>query len=215
VRQHLAGDVAALVVKRLADPLRALRDRLGLIVDQIERHVAHASGPSPYPWRSLQVLRQDLASTYVEVTQLARRLDDLDRALGDAPPDWCDLGRAVDHGLALAADHLGPGIELLFDLGPPAWARGATGTIALVVAQLVAHCARSAREVAGSSLSVRVSLDGAWAVVLVADNGGGSESASALGELVKNIVAPWGASCDAASEPGQGSSFELRLIVRP
>ena len=215
-RRQLAGDVAAEVARRLADPLRALRDRLGLLIDQIERHVATSTGPTPYPWRSLQVLRQDLASTYLEATQLARRLDELDRALDDDPPAWFDLSAAVDLGLRLASDHLSPDVELLVDLGSHApSARGTPGTLALVVAQLVAHSARSAREVPGSSLSVRVVADGAWSLVLVADNGGGSEPATALGELVRAIVTPWGASVDAASEAGQGSSFELRLIAGP
>jgi signal transduction histidine kinase len=214
VRQKLATDVAAQITRKLADPLRALRDRLGVIVDQIERHVATSTGPAPYPWRSLQVLRQDLASTYVEVTQLARRIDELDRALGDAPADWFELASAVDHGLSLASDHFTPGTELLFDLGQGG-ARGAPGTFALVIAQLVAHCARSASEVAASTLTVRVVQDGAWQVVLIADNGGGSENAEPLGELVRNIVLPWGATLDAASAAGQGSSFELRLVAKP
>ncbi len=214
-RRQFAGDVAAEVTRQLADPLRALRDRLGVVLDQLERHVATSTGPTPYPWRSLQVLRQDLASAYLDATQLARRLDELDRALDDTAPDWFDLSAAVDHGLRLASTHLGPGIELLFDLGNAPIARGTPGTLALVVAQLVAHGARSAREVPGSSLSVRVIGDGAWSLVLVADNGGGSESAAALGELVRAIVVPWGASVEAASEAGQGSSFELRLIARP
>ncbi len=214
-RQKLAGDVAAEITRQLADPLRSLRDRLGTVLDQLERHVATSTGPTPYPWRSLQVLRQDLASTYLEATQLARRLDELDHALEDAAPDWFDLSAAVDLGLRLASNHLGPGIELLFDLGHAPVARGTPGTLALVVAQLVAHGARSAREVPGSSLTVRVIDDGAWSAVLVADNGGGSEPAATLGELVRAIVAPWGASVDAASEPGQGSTFELRLIARP
>lgn len=214
-RRQLAGEVAAAVSRQLADPLRALRDRLGLIVDQIERHVAHATGPAPYPWRALQVLRQDLAASYLEATQLARRLDELDRALDDEPPAWFDLSAAVDLGLRLASDHLVPEIELLFDLGHAPFVRGTPGALALVIAQLVAHGARSAREVGRSTLSVRVAGDGAWAVVLVADNGGGSEPAAPLGDLVRSILTPWGASIDAASEPGQGCSFELRLIARP
>ena len=55
----LAGEVAVEVAHQLAEPVRALRDRLGLVVDHLERHVANSTGPSPYPWRSLQALRQD------------------------------------------------------------------------------------------------------------------------------------------------------------
>lgn len=209
------GDVAIEIAKQLADPVRALRDRLGLVVDHLERHVAMSTGPTPYPWRSLQALRQDLAAAYLEVTQLARRLDELDHALGDAPPGWFDLPPAVDLGLRLAGHHLGPGIELLFDLGNIPQARGAPGPLALVVAQLVAACAESARAVPGSTLSVRVAQDGAWGLVSVADNGGGNPRANALGEVASAIVAPWGGTVDATTADGQGCTFELRFMTMP
>ncbi|HUJ60547.1 MAG TPA: hypothetical protein VLX92_18730 [Kofleriaceae bacterium] len=211
----MAGEVAAGIARQLAEPIRALRDRLGLVVDHLERHVATSTGPTPYPWRSLQALRQDLAAAYLEATQLARRLEELDRAMHDDAPSWFDLAAAVDLGLRLAAHHLGPGIELLFDLGNVAPARGTPGTLALLVAELVASCAASARAAPGSTLSVRVLGDEGWGIVLIADNGNGVERAAELGELARAVVAPWGGSADAASAAGQGCAFELRLVTRP
>jgi signal transduction histidine kinase len=213
-RTDVGGEVAIEVTRQIAEPIRTLRDRLGLVVDHLERHVAHSTGPTPYPWRSLQSLRQDLAAAYLEVTQLARRVDELDRALHDDPPHFFDLAAAVDLGLRLAGHHLGPGIELLFDLGNVSPARGTPGTLALLVAQLVATCARSARAVPASSLSVRVWADDGWGVVTVADNGDGSDRVPALGELAREILTPWGGSCEAASATGQGCAFELRLATQ-
>jgi hypothetical protein len=89
--------------------------------------------------------------------------------------------------------------------------RGTPGTLALLVAQLVATCARSARAVTGSSLSVRVWLDVDQGVVTIADNGDGSDKADELGELARSVLAAWGGSVDAASAAGQGCAFELRL----
>lgn len=216
MKHKVAGDVAVEVARQLAEPVRALRDRLGLVVDHLERHVATSTGPTPYPWRSLQALRQDLGATYLEATTLARRLDELDRALDDEPPNWFDLATSVDLGLRLANHHLGGGIELLIDLANTPLVRGTPGTLALLVAQLVAACARSARELPGSALSIRTSIDGeAWALVTVADNGSGSDRVIELGDLAREIVTPWGASVDAASEPGQGCAFELRLMTAP
>lgn len=209
----LGGEVAVEVARQMAEPIRGLRDRLGLVVDHLERHVATATGPTPYPWRSLTTLRQDLSAAYLEATQLARRLDELDRALVDESPHAFDLAAAVDLGLRLAGHHLGPGIELLFDLGNVPPARGTPGTLALIVAQLVAVCAKSARAVAGSSLSVRVTAEEGWGVVLIADNGGGSDRAEPIGELARSVIAPWGATIDAASQAGQGCVFELRLAT--
>jgi signal transduction histidine kinase len=210
-RPQIGGDVAVEVSRQLAEPIRALRDRLGLVVDHLERHVATSTGPTPYPWRSLQTLRQDLAAAYLEATQLARRLEELDRALHDDPPHAFDLAAAVDLGLRLAGHHLGPGIELLFDLGNVPAVRGTPGTLALLVAQLVATCARSARAVPSSSLSVRVWRDENQGVVTIADNGDGSDRVPALGDLARSVIEPWGGTVDAASETGQGCAFELRL----
>ena len=210
-KNELGGEVAVEVARQLAEPVRALRDRLGLVVDRLERHVATSTGPAPYPWRQLEALRHELAGAYLEATQLARRLDELDLALQDDPPHWFDLAAAVDLGLRLGGHHLAPGIELLFDLGNVPPARGAPGTLALLVAQLLAVCARSARAVAGSSLSVRVVTEDEWGVVLIADNGEGSERVDELGELARTVLVPWGGTADAVSASGQGCAFELRL----
>ena len=197
--------------------MRGLRDRLGLVVDHLERHVAFSTGPTPYPWRSLQTLRQDLAAAYLEATQLARRIEELDRAMATDPPHWFDLAAAVELGLQLAAHHLSgtPEIEQLFDLGTVPPTRGAPGALALLVAQLVAVCARSARAVPSSSLSVRVTAEDAWAVITIADNGAGTDRASELGELARSVVTSWGGTAEAISASGQGCTFELRLLTHP
>jgi signal transduction histidine kinase len=209
----LAGEVAVDVARQLAEPVRALRDRLGLVVDHLERHVATSTGPTPYPWRSLLTLRQDLAAAYLEATALARRIDELDRALVDDPPGWFDLAAAVELGVHLAGHHLAAGLELLIDLGNTPPARGTPGTVALIVAQLVTLSARSAHDLPGSTLSIRVTPEAAWALVSIADNGAGSARAAALGEVARELVAPWGAQVDATSVPGAGCTFELRLAT--
>jgi signal transduction histidine kinase len=214
---RLGGDVAIEVSHQLAEPLRGLRDRLGLVVDHLERHVAHATGPTPYPYHALQALRQDIAAAYLEATQLARRVDELDRALknADDAPRWFDLAATVDLGIRLAGQDLSTGIELLIDLGNVPPARGIPGALALLVAQLISVSAISARALHGSSLSIRVSSqDDDWGVVLIADNGNGAEITE-IGELARDIVAPWGGSAGAASTPGQGCTFELRLPTQP
>jgi len=209
----VAGEVAVEVAHQLAEPVRALRDRLGLVVDHLERHVATSTGPSPYPWRSLQALRQDLAAAYLEATTLARRLDELDRALHDDPPGWFDPAAAVELGVHLAGHHLGTGIEVLIDLGNTPPVRGIPGALALLVAQLVAVSARSARDLPGSTLSIRVTPDADSALVAIADNGAGSARAAPLGDLARGIIAPWGGTVDATSVPGAGCTFELRLAT--
>jgi hypothetical protein len=214
--------VAEECVRQIAEPVRTLRDQLGLVVDRLERHVATATGPAPYPWRSVQSLRQELGGAYLEATALARRIEELDRALAERATSWFDVAAAVDLGVRLAGHHVaaapteGPGtdVELLIDLGATPPGRGAPGIVALVVASWVAACARSARELPASTLTVRVCSDGPWALVIVADNGAGRAEAEALGRLAREAVADWGAAVDAAWAEGQGCAFELRLATR-
>ena len=209
---RIAGAVAADIARQLVEPVRALRDRLGLVVDHLERHVATASGPAPYPWRSLQALRQDLGGAYLEATTLARRLDELDRALAEAGDvDWFDLAATVDLGLRLVGHEIATGMEVMIDLGDTPPVRGASGLLALIVAQLVGVCAESARALPNSTLSIRTRVDEESALITIADNGSGSDRAAALGDVVRELITPWGASIDAASERGQGGAFELRL----
>ncbi|HEY0253888.1 MAG TPA: hypothetical protein VGC41_20300 [Kofleriaceae bacterium] len=209
--KRLGGDVAIEVTRELAAPLREVREKLGTMVDHLERYVATSTGPTPYPWRSLQSLRHDLAEMYLDLTQVARRVDELDQALAPGEPTAFDVSAAVDHGLRLASPYLGPGIEQLFDLGSVPPARGVAGTLALLVTQLVEVSAASARALAGSSLSVRVSFE-EGVVVQVADNGAGDDRAPDLGELARSIVVPWGGTADAVSSP-HGCAFEIRLVA--
>lgn len=213
--RRFGGDIAMDVSRRLVEPLHRVRDRLGLIVDHLERFVARSTGPTPYPWRSLQTLRHDVADAYLEVTQLARRMEELDRALADDVPHWFDLQTTVDLGVRLAAHHLPSNIELMIDLGAAPPTRGAPGTLALLVAQLVTASAESTRDVAGSSVCVRVAAEGGWSIVMVADNGNGIEHVAELSELARRIVEPWGGTADAASTSGQGCAFEIRLVAQP
>lgn len=212
--RQLAGDVAIDVTRQLTDPVRTLRDRLGLLVDHLERHVATATGPTPYPWRSLQALRHDLGAAYLEATTLSRRLEELQRALEPQPLATFDLAAVADLGLRIGGHHLGPDIELFVDLGNATPARGIAGQLALLIAQIVGVCARSARALGGSSLSLRVWTDAdGTSVVTIADNGGGDPNIDAIRDLARAIIEPWGATIDAASTPGQGCAFELRFPV--
>jgi signal transduction histidine kinase len=210
---QLKGALALDITHTVADPIRGLRDRLGLLVDHLERHVSTSTGPTPYPWRSLQSLRQDLAAAYLEATQLARRIDELDRAVSDRVTTSFDLSAAVEQGLRLASHQLSAQFEQLFDLGTCPPVRGVAGTAAVVIAQLVGVCARSARNSTGSALSVRVWTDEGTPALLIADNGAGDPGAEEAGALARPIVEPWGATVDVASAPGQGCAFELRFAI--
>ena len=214
-----AGDVAVDVAAELAAPLADLRDRLAMLADRIDRHVANQTGPEPYPWKQLQALRQDLAGAYLETTSMSRLASDLGATiatLAAGPVEITDLGHLVEAGVQLARHRIGPHTELLIDIGSVPAVRAPAGVLTLAVARMIAVCARSADPVDKSALSVRCRQEPDGVVITASDNGSGAPDAAA--ELI-GILAPFaqrhGGSFDGSSQPGQGSVFELRLPALP
>jgi signal transduction histidine kinase len=214
-----AGDVAVDVAAELAAPLADLRDRLAMLADRIDRHVAYQTGPEPYPWKQLQALRQDLASAYLETTSMSRLASDLGAtiaALGNAPVEIDDLGHLVEAGVQLARHRIGPRTELLVDIGSVPRVRAPAGELTLAVAKMIAVCARSAHPVEKSALSVRCRLEADGVVITASDNGGGApEAAAELALVLAPFAQRHGGSFDGASPLDQGSVFELRLPPLP
>lgn len=210
-----AGAVAVDVAAELAAPLADLRDRLAMLVDRIDRHVAHSTGPEPYAWKSLQALRQDLAAGYLQLTQLAELAGDLAGAVGalGAPEvEIDDVERQVEAAVHLAKHRIGPTTELLVDLGWVPRVRAPVGELVLAVARMIAVCARSAAGAERTSLSVRCHEEDGTIVIAAADNGAGApQHAAALVATLAPFAQRLGGTFEGTSETGQGSAFELRL----
>jgi signal transduction histidine kinase len=218
--REAAGDVAVDVAAELAAPLASLRDRLALLVDRIDRHVAYQTGPEPYPWKQLQALRQDLAAGYLQLTHMAQLAVDLAHtvdALGAPAVEIDDVEHHVEAAVHLARHRIGARTELLVDAGHVSPIRAPVGELTLAVARMIAACAASAELVEKASLSVRCrEEDGAWIVVSTADNGAGApELAARLAATLTPFAQTLGGSFDGSSEAGKGSWFELRIPVAP
>lgn len=214
-----AGDVAVDVAVELAAPLADLRDRLAMLADRIDRHVAYQTGPEPYPWKQLQALRQDLASAYLETTSMSRLASDLGATiamLGAGPVEITDLGHLVEAGVQLARHRIGPRTELLIDIGSVPAVHAPAGVLTLAVAKMIAVCARSADPVERSALSVRCRLEADGVVITASDNGSGApEAAAELTAILAPFAQRLGGTFDGHSQAGQGSVFELRLPPLP
>ncbi len=212
----VGGAIAADVARDLAPPLAELRDRLALIVDTLDRHVAMSTGPTPYPWTDVQHLRQSLVQAYLTCAGMARVTTELARALASigAVVGVVDVNHEVEGAVHLASHRIAPDTEPMIDAGSVPAARGAPGELMLAVAQLVLVGAASAARVKGSSLSIRTYVDGDAVVITIADNGGGAPDAAAVALVhVAAVAARAGGSCEGTSPDGQGSWFELRLPV--
>jgi C4-dicarboxylate-specific signal transduction histidine kinase len=212
----VGASIAADITDELAGPLRDLRDRLGVLVDGIDRHVALSTGPTPYPWKQLQLLRQDVADAYLEARRMARLAGDLMmamRAIGSPVVDL-DVNREVEAAVNMVSYRVGPRTEMFVDLGQVPPGRASTGELMLAVAQLVLVSAESAARVDGAALSIRTRSEGDRVIVYVGDNGGGAPGAAAVAcAHVAALAARAGGSFDGTSQDGQGSAVELRLPV--
>lgn len=213
-----AGEVAGDVVAELAAPLADLRDRLALIVDRIDRHVAEAPGPVPYPWKSLQAMRQDLAALYLSTTTMADlggELAGIVRGLG-GPPVTVEVERAVEGAVSLTRHRIGARTELLVDIGSVPHVTAPAAELTLIVARMIGVCVRSADAADRASLSVRTRAEADWVVIMVADNGAGAPAeVAALAQAAAVFASAYGGGFVGASEVGQGSALELRLPPVP
>ncbi len=209
--RQLAGEVAISVALAATQPLREVCDRLALLVDGLERFVTSSTGPTPYPYKSLQTLRNDVTDAYLQASVAARRLVDLESALAaDRSLGTLDVRREVELGVSLAQHHVDRATELLVDVVEVPLARGNRGVLALAVAQLLALCAVSAQQQAGSTITVRVATVAAQRVmVVVADNGVGFAEAPSLIEWLATALGIARRDVIAAVEPAQGCAFEL------
>jgi signal transduction histidine kinase len=220
----VTGLLATGVAHELAQPLRELREGLAVMIETIDRHVAGARGPSPLPWKILQALRQELADAYLQARTVARLASDLAEGVGElgGAPAWIDVNQQVEAALNLARHRVAPRTEIFVDLGsvPEVFAVG--GELMLGIARLVLVCATSSSTVDGSALSVRTRHERYGAgtpdqvVVYVADNGAGAPAeAAAAHALLVPLARSLAGSFVGASEPGQGSVFELRIPAKP
>ncbi len=207
---RVAGEVAIAVAVAATRPLREACERLALLVDRLERFVTTSSGPAPYPYKSLQVLRNDLTDAYLLASAAARTLVDLEAALAaDREAGTLDVRREVELGLSLAQHHVSLATELLVDVIDVPPAHGCRGVLALAVAQLVTWCATSAQQQAGSTLTVRVTAASTRIIVTVADNGVGFDTLPDILHTLPDALGISSRDVLATVAVGQGCVFEL------
>lgn len=216
--EAVAGILASGVSAELARPLRQLRENLALMVETLDRYVAEARGPTPYPWTSLQLLRQELADSYLLSRSIARLAGDLADAVNvGSVPELVDPNKQVEAAMHLARHRINSRTEVFIDLGMVPPVRAVASELMLAVAQLVIVAASSAGALPGAALSLRTrhEREAGEVCITVADNGGGDPAGAERAEVVAGAVARGlGGSFAGTSEPGKGSFLELRIPVR-
>ena len=202
---------------RASSPIRCARCAIGsgLVVDHLERHVATVDRPDAVlRGDRSRSLRQDLAAAYLEVTQLARRLDELDRALHEDAPQ---LVRRRRRGRPRpAARGPSPRRRHRAAVRPRQPATGARRRRAAVAGRradrrrLCRVGARGRRQLALRAGVARRRLRGRHDR-RQRRRQRGRRARSARSRA--GCSPPWGGTVEATSAAGQGCAFELRLAT--
>ncbi|HWN71237.1 MAG TPA: hypothetical protein VNM90_26550 [Haliangium sp.] len=218
--RDVASALASGVAGQLSEPLRELRENLAVMVETIDQYVADAPGPTPYPWKSLHVLRQELAHAYLLSREVARLACDLHEGVAGAggEPRETDVNRCVESALNLARHRVSSHTEVFVDLGSLPPVHAVPGELVLAIAKLVLCCADSAAMREGSALSIKTSCSRAGeietVVISMADNGAGLPAAARAAEqVVAPVVRRLRGTFEGISQPGQGSAFEFHLPI--
>jgi C4-dicarboxylate-specific signal transduction histidine kinase len=218
----VAGALASGVAGQLSQPLRELRENLAVMVETLDRYVAEAPGPTPYPWKALHALRQELAHAYLLSREVARMAGDLHEGVSgaDGVTQVTDVNRCVESALNLARHRLSKHTEVFVDLGSLPPVHAVPGELVLAIAKLVLCCADSAARREGSALSIKTargrSGETETVVISIADNGSGLPAAARAAEhVVAPVVRRLRGTFEGNSQPGQGSAFECHLPAAP
>lgn len=242
------GELGELAVafNGMADAVvRSDRDRRNLTAD-----VAHELRT---PLAALQAGLEELRDGLVQPTpEGLAGLHDQSLRLGRVVTDLAELSAAETAGLSLrlapvdlaqvARDALSlrepqlraAGLNVVVDLGTPAFVRADADRLHQAVGNLLANAARYCRP--GDSVTLAVALDEGRAVLRVADSGPGipadelphifdrlwrgraaeQVAGSGIGlALVREIVTSHGGTVEAASVPGEGTTITIRLPGTP
>lgn len=213
-----AGTLATGVAPELARPLREMRDELAAVIDDLDRHMTESKGPDPYPWDDTRALRERLAEVYFQSRQVARLAGSLAEAITSAADvaESVDVVECVESALGLSRVHLRKGVEVFVDYRHSGAARAPQGRLVLALTHLILACGESAAGAQGAAVAIHTRHErdeGADVVVIaIADNGAGDpERCRAAEAIAAEVVAGARGVVAATAEPGQGSTFELRI----
>jgi C4-dicarboxylate-specific signal transduction histidine kinase len=211
---QIAGSIAVAVTVAASTELKALRDRLALLVDGLDRFVTGTSGPTAYPYRALQTLRSEVTEAFRQANMLSQQLGSFAAAVSaDSAAFTVDAKREVELGLSLVAPRLSAGVELLVDISDFPPIRAARGMLSLVVAELVVICHQSAQLQPDSAITVYMRSDAKRATLLIADNGMGFASLPRQVDTIAQALQIPIADVVAATQHYHGCVFELSFEI--
>lgn len=218
VTREAAGRLVVGLADELARPLAEIEELLASVVERFDSHHASAEGPDPMSFEDAKMARELIAGAYLRCTGVSRLAADLASAVrATAAVESVDVNEQVEAAIGLARCRYSRGTELFIDLGTLPPVPTAPGDLVLAVTRLLLFCAESTRDADEAAVSIRtraVARGGKGAVTIaIAENGRGATDVelAEVTALVRILADRQGGVFNANSEPGSGSTFELRL----
>ena len=215
--REAAGHLVVALAEELARPLGEVRDLLATVVGTLDTYAATAKGPLPLSYDASKEVRELIAEAFLKAADAARLARELSSAVvAGGAVETGSLNDLVEAALVLAKCQFSAATELFIDLGTVGPVAVVTGEAVMGIARVLVFCAESTAGAEQAAISIRTraeTRDRPEVVLSISENGrGGSdiEIANACGVL-DGLATRLGGQLTATSEPGSGSSFELRL----
>jgi hypothetical protein len=217
--REAAGRLVVGLADELVRPLEEVRELLAEVVAKLDEHVASAKGPAALSYDDSKSVRESIASAYLKSASAARLACDLAVAVhGAGAVESTELNPLLEAALGLVRHRFSAATELFVDLGSLPPVAAAPGELVMGIARVLLFCAESTAAGGESAVSVRSRLGGGSrpvAVVAIAENGRGGDNLELARAcaVLDRVAARLGGALIKTSEPGSGSTFELRLPV--
>ncbi len=208
-----AGMLAGGVAGELSRPIRELRELLAVVVDSLDHHVSTAKGPTPYSWKQLAVLREQMAEAYLMSRGVARLAGDLAAAVATTAEATAptDVNKALESALNLARHRVTEQVDVFMDFGAVPTARSVRSRLVLALARLIAAAGDATADQPDGEIHLRTRRVGDDVVVTVQFTGGSERAVAAATDAARPLAVSAGATLQAEYQDDLGGSISIAI----
>ena len=208
-----AGMLAGGVAGELSRPIRELRELLAMVVDSLDHHVSSAKGPTPYSWKQVGELREQMAEAYLMSRSVARLAGDLATAVvptGD-PIAPTDINKALESALNLARHRVTEQVDVFMDFGAVPTARSARSRLVLALARLIASAGDTTAGQSDAEIHLRTRRVDDAVAITVAYTGGSQQRVVATVAGAASLADGAGAKLSGEWHAETGATFTVTV----
>ncbi len=219
-RREAAGLLAVGMTQQLATPLGNIHQLLGNAVKVLDHHVANAKGPDPLGYNESKDIRETIAEAFLLSATAARLATDLAQALHSPQQtiESVEINPLINQALALVRHRFATATELFIDLATTPSVSINPSSFVLCLARILLASADSTRQAGETAVSLRSRIEQRkrpTLLITIADNGRGmkKEQLAIVIQLADWVAREVSGNVVAASEPGSGATFEIRIPI--